>query len=150
VSNENYSKILRFYFLTTPRSSSGKVFFSCSSSPKIGVFLFHKKDAYVFGSSSFLGLSIFASDGALRYFSTMFGLDVSVESRVGQVSEATSATNKFSAFFIFSGFSHFLLFLIAVLFRHVLIVFDLVVVKHVHFLLGLNGSDNFLVVDFSY
>jgi hypothetical protein len=26
----------------------------------------------------------------------------------------------------------------------------LIVVKHVHFLLGLNGSDDFLVVDFSY
>lgn len=80
----------------------------------------------------------------------MFGLDVSVEGRVRQVSEATSATNKFSALFIFSGFSHFLLFLIAVLFGDVLIIFDLIVVKHVHFLLGLNGSDDFLVVDFSY
>lgn len=80
----------------------------------------------------------------------MFGFNMSIQRGIRQVSEATSATNKFSTLFIFSGFSDFLFFLVAVLFWNVFVVFDLVVVEHVHFLLTLDGSDNFLVVYFGH
>jgi hypothetical protein len=80
----------------------------------------------------------------------MFGLDMSVKCGIRQVSEATSATNKFSALFIFSGFSDFLFFLVAIFFWNVFVVLDLVVIQHVHFLLILDGSDDFLVVDLGH
>ena len=80
----------------------------------------------------------------------MFGFNMSIQRGIRQVSEATSATNKFSTLFIFSGFSDFLFFLVAVFFWNVFVVFDLVVVEHVHFFLTLDGSDDFLVVYFGH
>ena len=77
----------------------------------------------------------------------MLGFYMSIKRGIGQISETTGTANELSSLFIFSSFSDFLLFLVAVLLGNVLIVFDLIVVKHVHFLLTLDGSNYFFVVN---
>lgn len=78
----------------------------------------------------------------------MFGLDVGVKCGIRQVPKSTSTTNKLSSLLVFSGFSDFFFFLVEILFGHVLIIFDLVIVKHIHFLLTFDVPDDFFVIDF--
>lgn len=77
----------------------------------------------------------------------MLSFYMSIKGGIGQISETTGTADKLSSLFIFSSFSDFLLFLVAVFLGNVFIVFYLVVVKHVHFLLTLDGSNYFFVVN---
>jgi hypothetical protein len=76
----------------------------------------------------------------------VLGFDVSVKSRVREVTwPSLTAADKLSAFFVLSGFSNLLLLDIALL-LYFDIIFDHIVVDHIHPFVDLDLSHSLLVV----
>jgi hypothetical protein len=91
---------------------------------------------YIFGSAPAFVVVVLAPDGAFGGDSAVFGFDVGVEGRVGEVGFVAGTTGELSPFLVASGFPSFFLFDFGG-FRVLGVVLDVEVVDHVH---GLHDS----------
>lgn len=122
----------------------GISFFRSISRKFAELFSIYKK-RYYFGPASLLRLAALASNGAWRSHSIVFGFDMSIERRIGEVSRSSLAsTDVLPTFLIFPRLPYFF-FLDIGLLLDFYIVFYHIVVYHIHLLVSFCLPDGLFI-----
>ena len=76
----------------------------------------------------------------------MLGFNMRVQSWIRKITKAACAAYELPSLFVLTCFSDFFFFFVQIFFRNIFVVFDLIIIQHVHLFLSFYVPDNFFIV----